>query len=130
MTLSDVLKNKKNVHTLEHGVSDDEVTQAEVSLGLCFAKDYIAYLKQYALLSYDAHELTGLCKSQRLNVVDATKREKADNENIMSDMYMIEQIGVENLTIWQNSRSEIFEVPYKAMPRKICDSLLEYVDSY
>ena len=127
MDLQSILADKKNVYYL-NGVSEEQILQAEQTLGLVFATDYKNYLKQYALLSYNAHELTGICQSQRLNVVSSTLRERTDNENISDDMYLLESIGVENLTIWQNANGEIFEVEFKKMPHKIYNSLLEYID--
>ena len=74
--------------------------------------------------------MTGICDSPRLNVVEATLREKAENPNVPDDMYLLEQVGIENLTIWQNSKGEIFEVPYKGVPKKIYESLIEYIDLF
>ena len=129
MTIKEILESKTNVYHLE-GVSDDTISEAENILGLRFSNDYQEYLKTYGLLSYGAHELTGICKSARLNVVDATVREKAENSYIASDMYLLEQVGVENLSIWQNTEGEIFEVSYSQAPKKICDSLIEYMSSF
>lgn len=129
MTISELLETKANVYHLD-GVSVEQITEAENALGFSFSEDYVEYLKEYGLLSYGVHELTGICKSSRLNVVDATKREKADNSNIVDDMYLLEMIGVENLTIWQNSNGEIFEVAYKNTPKKICDSLVDYIERF
>ncbi|MCR5061022.1 MAG: SMI1/KNR4 family protein [Saccharofermentans sp.] len=127
MGLVEVLSRKEDVYHKD-GVSDEAIHNAEAELSLQFAEDYRDYLKRFSLLSYDYHELTGLCDSPRLNVVMSTKREKQENELISPDMYLLEQIGVENLTIWQNTRGEVFEVPYKSNPIKICDSLIEYIE--
>lgn len=126
MSVKEIVMTKENVYHLE-GVSDEEIIKAEEKLGLTFAEEYTTYLKEFGLLSYGVHELTGICKSIRLNVVDATIRERAENLNIPAEMYLIEQVGVENMSIWQNSRGEIFETAYKAIPQKIYDSLEEYI---
>ena len=124
--LEELLSNMKNVYHLE-GATEDSISSAQFELGLSFADDYRDYLRQYSLLSYESHELTGLCKSDRLNVVSATKREKEDNSYISSDMYLIEQIGVENLTIWQDSKGNIYSVEYQKPPVLICNSLIDYI---
>ena len=126
MSVKEIVMTKENVYHLE-GVSDEEIIKAEEKLGLTFAEEYTTYLNEFGLLSYGVHELTGICKSIRLNVVDATIRERAENKNITDDMYLIEQIGVENMSIWQNSQGEIYEVAYGAIPQKIFDSLEEYI---
>lgn len=130
MTIEDilnVLKRKEHVYHL-NGVSDEEILLAEDKLGVKFSDDYKIYLKLFGLLSFESHELTGICESARLNVVDSTLEELADNEFISNDMYLLEQVGVENMTIWQNTKGEVFEVAYKQAPQKICDSLLEYIE--
>jgi len=129
MTFDEVLQTKEDVFFLD-GVSKEQIESAEQSLSLSFSEDYKECLEKYLLLTYDGHELTGICDSPRLSVVETTKREKEDNEFISDDMYLIEKVGVENMTIWQNSNGEIFEVEYKCEPRKICESLLEYIDRY
>ncbi len=128
MVLEEILKEKKNVYHL-NGAEDNVISDAEDRLGLEFAPEYKDYLKTYGLLSVGAHELTGICPSKRLNVVDSTLREKEDNAAIPNDMYLVEYIGVENLTIWQNTKGEVFEVPYKGSPLKIYDSLADYIKS-
>lgn len=127
MLLKDVLDKKDNVFHLE-GSSDSAILQAEEALGLRFSDDYKMYLKQYGLLSVGSHEFTGICESTRLNVVESTLRERAENANLSDDMYLLEQIGVENMTIWQNSHGKIFEVKYLQPPKEICGSLLEYIE--
>ena len=129
MNFNELLKDKKNVYHLD-GAPISVIKQYEEKLELVFSDDYVEYLKAFSLLSYGIHELTGVCDSKRLNVVDATLREKKENELIPKGMYLIESVGVENLTIWQNETGEIFEVDYKAEPRKICDSLLEYIKMF
>ena len=54
------------------GRTDAEIETAEQQLGVRFATDYRHYLKEIGLASFDGHELTGLSKSARLNVVDVT----------------------------------------------------------
>ena len=129
MIFEELLLNKNNVYHLE-GARSDEIAKLEEELGLKFADDYKTYLGTYGLLSYDGHELTGFCKSPRLNVLDSTKREKAENEAVMSNMYLLEYVGVENMTIWQDSDGLVYEVKYKKAPEKICDSLFEYIEKF
>lgn len=128
-SLVDIMKTKENVYHL-NGAGEDEIKQAEDELALSFAQDYRDYLKSYSLLSYDSHELTGICDSKRLNVVDSTIREKSENAYIPDDMYLLEQVGVENSTIWQNSDGFVFEVLYQQEPRQIASSLIDYVEKY
>ena len=129
MTSKDLLEKKNDVYHLD-GAASKEITAIEETLGLKFAYDYKSYLSTYGLLSYDGHELTGICKSSRLNVLDSTKREKAENDAIMSNMYLLEYVGVENITVWQDSDGLVYEAEYKKPPVKICDSLCEYIEKF
>ena len=121
--------NKKRIVYHADGVSDEEILKAENALGLKFAEEYADYLRMYALVVFDAHELTGICKSSRIDVVASTMRERNDNAELSNDMYLIEYVGVENLTIWQRSNGVIYEAEYKQKPHKIFDSLSEYIES-
>ena len=127
MDIVELMKHKTNVYHL-NAASDEDIIDCENKLNLRFSMEYIEYLKTFSLLSYESHELTGICKSERLNVVNSTQREKAENKLIPSDMYLIECVGVENVTIWQKENGEIYEVSYKNEPHKIFNSLKEYIE--
>jgi len=125
---SDVIKNKPNLY-LGKGVKEVEIESAERDLKLCFNKEYKMYLLHYGLISYDNHELTGLCNSQRLNVVYVTKEEKEYNPQVSSDMYVIEQTNIDGIVIWQNSKGVIFQTCPNLPPVKIANSLSEYIET-
>ena len=127
MDIALLMKNKNNVYHIK-GANLDEIHSCEKILGVRFSDEYIDYLKTYSLLSYESHELTGICDSKRLNVVDATLKEKDENNKIPDNMYLIEAIGVENLTIWQDEKGYIYEVSYMGEPSKKYNSLKEYID--
>lgn len=127
-TISDVIKNKPNLY-FGKGVTEGEIDSAERDLNLSFSKDYKMYLLQYGLISYDNHELTGLCNSHRLNVVCVTKEERKIHPQIPSDMYVIEQTNIDGIVIWQSSNGDIFQTAQNTMLMKIADSLAEYIQS-
>ena len=127
-TISDVIKNKPNLY-FGKGVTEGEIDSAERDLNLSFSKDYKMYLLQYGLISYDNHELTGLCNSHRLNVVCVTKEERKIHPQIPSDMYVIEQTNIDGIVIWQSSNGEVFQTSPNTAPMKIADSLVEYIQS-
>ena len=58
------------------GKSEQEIKEAEKSLGLSFAADYRAYLEKVGLACFGGHELTGLTKIARLDVVAVTKEQR------------------------------------------------------
>ena len=90
------------------GVSKEAVTAAEKKLGLSFAADYTAYLERYGLISARHIEITGLTDAKRLNVVDVTLVERQRNQ-LPSNMYVVEDTGIEGILILQNGEEEVFE---------------------
>ena len=109
------------------GASPEQIVQAEKQLGLSFAQEYREYLSSYGIAAYDGHELTGITKSDRLNVVTVTKEAKARYVSIPADYYVIEQVGVEELVIWQSGTGEIYGCAPNYKLEKICDSLGAYI---
>ncbi len=102
--------------------------QAASELNLQFAADYCEYLLNIGLVAYDGHELTGVCKSSRLNVVSVTKEERKKNRSIPRGFYVIEKANIDGIVIWQKSTGEIFETVFDSPPTKICKSLSEYIE--
>ena len=80
------------------------IQKAERALELHFSKEYISYLTKYGYLIYDSHELTGICKAKRLNIVDVTLEERTCNPMIPMDWYVVEQANIDGIVIWQNAK--------------------------
>lgn len=106
------------------------IQKAERALELHFSKEYISYLTKYGYLIYDSHELTGICKAKRLNIVDVTLEERTCNPMIPMDWYVVEQANIDGIVIWQNAKGEIFQTMPNATPMKLCNSLAEYIERY
>ena len=109
------------------GASPEQISQAEKQLGLSFAQDYREYLSTYGIAAFDGHELTGIAKSDRLNVVSITKEARARYASVPADFYVIEQVDVEELIIWQSGSGEIYGCAPNYKVEKICNSLHDYV---
>lgn len=127
-TISDAIKSKPNLY-FGKKANETDINVAKKELDLFFSNDYKEYLLQYGLISYDNHELTGLCSSQRLNVVYATKEERKNNPHIPIDYYVIEQTNIDGIVIWQSSNGEVFQTYPNSNPEKIANSLSEYIQS-
>lgn len=125
-TIIDAFKSKNNLLSGE-GVSETLITNAEKALNLSFSKEYKDYLKTYGIVAYDGHELTGLTKSPRVNVVDVTNVQRKNNPKIPIDLYVIEETDVEEIVIWQSADGEIFYSGPNHNLTKLCNSLAEYV---
>ena len=125
-TIIDALKSKTDLLTGE-GVSDTIITNAEKVLNLSFSKEYKEYLKTYGIAVFDGHELTGITKSPRVNVVDVTKAQREKNPKIPADLYVIEETDVEEIVIWQSGDGEIFYSGPNQDLTMLCNSFAEYV---
>lgn len=72
-------------------------------------------------------ELTGVTTSRRLNVVAATKRNRAMNGNIPPHMYVIEDMAIDGLLILQDVTCAVYSAPPHGVPRKVFDCLADYI---
>jgi hypothetical protein len=66
-----------------------------------------------------------------LNIVVATVDNREYCHEDTTKMYVIEELGVDGIAIWQNSKGEIFQtIPRKEVkPEKIYDTFLEYLEN-
>lgn len=108
------------------GCNENAIASAEQALGLSFAVDYQEYLSAFGLASFDGHELTGICKSPRLDVVKVTLDEQKHSPDA-SGWYVVEQANIDDIVIWQSPVGAIYQTVYGLSPRKLCDSLVAYV---
>ena len=74
-------------------------------------------------------ELTGIAKSKNRNVVEVTKREWNLNRKIKHNLYVVENIGIDGIIIWQDSSGSIYESKPNYEAKKIANNLLEYIKS-
>jgi len=121
----DVLRNAPDF-IRGKGCGNVAISDAEQALGIRFAPDYRAYLQKIGLACFDGHELTGICKAFRLNVVDVTLDERKQCPDA-AGWYVVEQANVDGIVIWQAPSGEIYQTMPGVSARKICNSLTEYV---
>lgn len=126
MSIVDFL-NKKNDAIIGNGVSIECIDDAEKELNLSFADDYKEYLLNYGLLMLDGHEFTGLGGNDRVDVVKVTSYMKGIYKEIPVDWYVIEDLGIDGIVIWQNEKGEIFQSIPNGEIVKIYDDLLSYL---
>lgn len=125
--LIDILKAKDSFH-FAMGVKEKEIRTVEQTLGLKFDKEYRDCLLSFGIVSFQGHELTGITRFPRLDVVEQTLAEKRKNRHIPDDFYVIEVANIDGIVIWQKSSGEIFQTVFDSAPVQICSSLTEYVN--
>ena len=109
-------------------VSETDIFEAEEFLGLSFSPEYRSYLKAFGAVSVNGREITGICNSDRLNVVSVTLEEWLNNQ-VPNDWYVIEQLNIDGILIWQDSKGSIYKTAPGCTSQKIASSLLEYIES-
>ena len=122
----DVLKECEGLYTL-HGVSDDEIREAQNRLNLTFAAEYYEYLKEFGIASVRGHEFTGLGSSKRLSVVDNTLQERALHVGRLDQFYVVEQCSVDGLIIVQAPDGKVYEAGPGMGVKLIAGGLGEYL---
>lgn len=107
MSILNILENKDDV-IKGKGVSDKLIKEAEKELDLTFSDDYKEYLSTVGLLMCNGHELTGIGKADRTNVVKVTLQMKALVPDIPKDWYVVENENMDGAAMWQDSKGYIF----------------------
>lgn len=107
--------------------SEEQIQSVETLLGLKLAEDYREYVSAFGAATYDGHELTGICSSNRLNVVNVTESERPKFPDVPKDWYVLEQLNIDDVSIWQATSGEVYQLMPGAQPIKISSSLSEYI---
>ncbi|MBR5970385.1 MAG: SMI1/KNR4 family protein [Lachnospiraceae bacterium] len=105
------------------------ITEAEEELGIVLADDYRECLSLYGAVSGNGHELTGICNTSRLNVVEVTKEERELRNDIPVEWYVIEQLHIDGVVIWQSCDQSIYQAVPGHEPEKIHDDLFSYISA-
>ena len=126
MSFVDFLRNKTGFIG-SSGRTKEEILQAEEELCIRFAAEYHEYLERIGLASVEEHELTGLTKDVRLDVVAVTKEYRALYGPDTVLWYVVEDIGIDGLVIWQDEKGTIYQTSFTVEPVKIAESLEEYL---
>ena len=128
MKFSEVIKLMPD-YIGSNGRSEEEIKDAEIALGVSFANDYREYLEEIGLACFDGHELTGLTKTARLNVIDVTKEYREALGNMVSSWYVVEEVGLDGIIIWQSSDGVVYATMSNSKSLKIAESLVEYISA-
>lgn len=109
------------------GASKAAIADAEIQLRLSFAEEYKEYLAEFGSIAARGIELTGIIDAEYCHVVSATKQEWELNPKVPHTMYVVENTFVDGRMIWQDTGGAIYQSSPNSGPRKIADSLAEYL---
>lgn len=76
------------------------------------------------LLMCNGHELTGIGKADRTNVVKVTSQMKAITPDIPEDWYVIENENMDGAAMWQDSKGNVY-----FNKKKEYSSFIEFLDN-
>jgi len=108
-------------------INIETIRYYEEEMRLSFSEDYKIYLCTFGFVTFEGHELTGICDIERLNVLSVTIEEKALNNNIPDNYYVIEQTHYDAIVIWQDQTGAVYQTAGDSEPVKIYDSLSDYI---
>ena len=126
MNILEIIKSLKDVRSLG-GANEAQILEAESLVGIKFANEFKEYAKEYGAISAYGLELCGVCNSKRLDAASVTLEERELNKNFPNDMYVVENLGIDGILILQNEKGEVFEISPNAKPKKIYNSLADYL---
>ena len=104
---------------------DEQVKEAEETLGLTFAKEYAAYLKAYGLASGRNIKLTGITRKVGRGVVPATLSARKANPGMPNNMYVV--MDDDEASVLQDEDGSIYLLWPDKEPEWECNSLTEYL---
>ena len=108
-------------------VQENKISAAEKKLSLTFAPEYREYVSEFGAVVVNGHELTGIVNSERLNVVNVTIQEWGLNPQVPRNMYVVENVAIDGIIIWQDASGEVFQSSPNSAPKTIAASLAEYL---
>jgi hypothetical protein len=122
----DVFKSFEDFVSI-NGASDEEIEKAQQALSVIFAEDYREYLRTFGAASANGHEFTGIIKSKRLNVVEATKNAKTKIPGVSKELYLIEDTGIDQILTWQDTAGKLYQTIGAGNPEMLKKSFADYV---
>ena len=124
-----IINTINDLNVLKHGkpVTLEQIDKAQNDLNVIFADDYKEYLLTFGVISACGIELTGVSSVDRLSVVNVTQRERERISNFPKDAYVIENLAIESIIIFQNQSGNIYSISETGKQEWICSSLAEYI---
>lgn len=127
--MKDIIEVINSMEEVIHGnkVKESEISKAEFELGVKFADDYHRYIKCYGCMAIGSREFTGISKLANYDVVSITISQRQYFTDISMNWYVIEQLNIDGIVIWQSETGEIYQTSPNIKPKKISGSLAEYI---
>jgi hypothetical protein len=128
MSIIQLLEKKEHFHKGKP-VEIEQIRRAEVELGVEFSMEYLEYLQYFGVVSANGHEYTGLGLSNRLDVVQVSKRIRQEQNVKELDMYVIEEANIDGIVIWQKTDGSVYLTQDDGVAEKIFNSFEQYLEN-
>lgn len=109
------------------GASLNQINDTERQLQVEFSVEYKEYLSECGVASANGYEFTGICQSERLNIVCVTEKQRKNIREIPKGAYVVEETNIDEIVIWQTKDGTVYQSQGASFV-KICDSLYEYIN--
>ena len=126
MSLVEAIKSYPDIFTLTPA-TQELITAAEKELDVTFSKEYVEYLAEFGVAIFNGHEFTGLCDGKRLDVIRITKEQRAFHKYIPDNLFVVECLDIDDIVVWQDAVGTVYASTPSSKPKKIANSLVEYV---
>ena len=107
--------------------SKEQIADAEKELQLTFSADYKEYLSAFGAATFCGKELTGICASERLNVIAVTQRTRNYYKGFPDDAYVVEEMLFDHFLVIQKADGSVFSYGPKESEELIAESLSLYL---
>ena len=127
--MKDIVEVINSLEDVIHGknIKESDIIKAESALGVQFSDDYRRYIKAFGCMAIGSREFTGISKLANYYVVSITTSQRKYITDTPSDWYVIEQLNIDGIVIWQSASGEVFQTSPNTEPKKICDSFADYI---
>ena len=107
--------------------SSEQIAAAEKALHLTFASDYKEYLSAFGVATFCGKELTGICSSERLNVIAVTQRARNYYKSFPDDAYVIEELLFDHFLVIQKADGAVYNYGPDSSEELVGKSLESYL---
>lgn len=107
--------------------SKEKIADAEKELQLTFSADYKEYLSAFGAATFCGKELTGICTSERLNVIAVTQRARNYYKGFPDDAYVVEEMLFDHFLVIQKADGSVFSYGPNESEELIAESLSLYL---
>lgn len=104
-----------------------EIEEAEETLGVEFADDFVEYVQKFGSISVGSIELCGIDEDPDCSTVDKTEEMRDQFSDFPMDCYVIESVGVDNAVMVQKRDGTIYQFLPDHKLVFAADSLSEYL---